>query len=299
MQFLIRIIYNFCYLRLMPRNDTRLLTNRQSTAPQCAHQKRGTKQKGTACLKLRIQFLTLHSAFLILLGCGLDVEDPTPPNPPQWVPKSLPEEWPERGIDAHESGSIFLEWIVDIEDDIKTCYISRALQDEVTGLPQKFEVIAEIEMSGRQSLAFIDRDIDQSIAYSYRLQAEDYASNLSSYSDSMSYMLLPILTPEFMQPNDQYSVEKVTSLSWVYSYAIEMEDYTITVLTQYDSLIVRDLFAPSSYTGEREFWNIPDSIVLKSGVLYKWRLDLGAKYYSDMETAGSESPWAYFLFSSE
>jgi hypothetical protein len=34
---------------------------------------------------------------IVLIGCGFDVEDPTPPSPPMWVEKSLLEEWPERG----------------------------------------------------------------------------------------------------------------------------------------------------------------------------------------------------------
>ena len=49
------------------------------------------------------------SLSLLTIQCGLNIEDSTPPSPPVWVQKSLPEEWPEPGIDAHESGGIFLE----------------------------------------------------------------------------------------------------------------------------------------------------------------------------------------------
>ena len=88
--------------------------------------------------------LLLSLIFFNFISCGLDIEDPTPPSTPVWVQKSLPEIWPERGIDAHESGGIFLEWEPNPEDDIEAYSIFRAERFEEDDSLGKYELLTVI-----------------------------------------------------------------------------------------------------------------------------------------------------------
>ena len=95
---------------------------KSSTSPTT---KNHTISNGPNRARMRSWLLTLLTINLSLLTiqCGLDIEDPTPPSSPVWVQKSLPEEWPERGIDAHESGGIYLEWEPNPEENIASYWL--------------------------------------------------------------------------------------------------------------------------------------------------------------------------------
>ena len=137
--------------------------------------------------------LTINLSLLTFDSCGLDVEDPTPPGPPIWVQKSLPEEWPERGIDAHESGGIYLEWEPSSEENIIAYHIFRAEFFDENDSIGDYKLIHRMEVASRIGLNYIDSDIEFRTKYFYKLKAEDISENLGEFSDSLSYSLLPSL----------------------------------------------------------------------------------------------------------
>jgi hypothetical protein len=241
--------------------------------------------------------LTFHFSLLIF-NCGLDIEDPTPPSPPVWVQKSLPEEWPERGIDAHESGAIFLEWEPNPEDHISAYLIYSAHYLEGNDSLGDFELLHRQDARSMINPSFLHSDAKVRVKYFYKLKAEDGSENLSDFSDSTFYTLLPSLPVYRMFPlGNGDTLNNVRQLTWNYDYRIEMENYCLTILTQSNSLILRTVLNPTNYVNRAESWLIPDSVVLNSNQIYKWRIDVGAQYVDNLEISGSESAWATFLFS--
>ena len=241
-----------------------------------------------------------HLLFIILLSCGLDIEDPTPPSPPVWVQKSLPEEWPERGIDAHETGGIFLEWEPNTEENIAVYLIFSARYYPENDSLGDYEILGSNAFESTISFNFLHSEAVTRIKYYFKLKAEDSAGNLSIFSDSLGYMLLPSLNTETMAPNgNSDTLHADRFLTWRYPYSTEMEDYGLTVLTQNNELIVRVQLSPTDYVNGLESWQIPESVVLASSQIYKWRIDIGAKYVNEFETSGSESAWAIFLYHGE
>jgi hypothetical protein len=244
-----------------------------------------------------LALLTFNFALLIS-ACGLDIEDPTPPSPPQWVQKSLPEEWPERGIDAHEIGGIFLEWESNLpRENISEYLLYRARNFIAKDSLGAFHYLTSVQQSNPSSLGYIDREILESSMYTYRLLAIDDSDNSSPYSDSISYTWLLPVEQATMSPNglsDPLDVER--KLHWAYEYHIRMESYCITILDSNNDLILRHISNPNSYVGGSQAWQIPLEISLVSGNVYKWRVDLDGGYIDQLETAGSESLWATFLY---
>ena len=133
--------------------------------------------------------------------CGLDVENPTPLSKPHWVIKSLPEEWPERGIDAHESGGIILEWEPDDIQDIVAYNIYRAEYFDTNDSLGDYELIYRKMTEFSSGLEYIDRPNKVSTKFYYRIQAENIDGDLSSNSDAISYTLLPSVVSDTMFPN--------------------------------------------------------------------------------------------------
>ena len=252
----------------------------------------------------RPPFSFLLSIFSILLfpvltlqSCGLDIEDPTPPSPPVWVQKSLPEEWPERGIDAHEFGSIYLEWEFNFNEDIVAYNIYRAQWFGMNDSLGDYNLITQIDLESIPDGEYIDSDVDIRTKYFYKLKSENSSKSMSVYSDSVFYSLLPQLSPAMLRPNGQdRSLGENRMLTWRYSYSIEMEDYCITILTRENELICRTIVLPGNYVYRDESWPIPDEIELQIGEVYKWRIDTGSHYVDGLETVGSESAWATFLY---
>ena len=143
-------------------------------------------------------FFTFNFSLLIF-HCGLDIEDPTPPSPPIWVQKSLPEEWPERGIDAHELGGIFIEWQQNAEHNVSAYLIYRSEYFLMNDSLGDFNLLYRLETGNENSLEYLDSDVLLRRTYCYRLRAEDSAQNLSGYSDSIYYELLPSIINNYRE----------------------------------------------------------------------------------------------------
>jgi hypothetical protein len=239
--------------------------------------------------------LTFNFAFLIS-ACGLDIEDPTPPTPPVWVQKSLPEEWPERGIDAHESGGIFLEWRYDPTENFDSYLLYRAEWFDSLDSLGNYDLLSRLETEAVPLNKFVDVMAHNRIRYYYKIRAEDDTGNRSEFSDSVTYMLLPAIRLIEMNPNGNTSLlPRDRTLSWIFNYQ-EMEEYILTIVTEQNELVYRILFQPHSYTGGVEEWQIPIEIGLGISTIYKWRIDTGADYYYHLESTGSESAWATFVY---
>jgi hypothetical protein len=246
---------------------------------------------------------TLIGTFLIILSsllifqCGIDVENPTPPSSPVWIEKSLPEEWPERGIDAFEGGGIYLEWEVNPVENVVAYTIYRATWYNENDSVGDFIVLAQEEVNSKNSLEYYDSYAHERTKYSYKIKAEDNSGNFSDFSDTVSYSLQTHLNINMLNPNGQFSsLNENRMLSWQNYYVNEMENYCITLLTLDNQLILRRVLQPATYLDEGESWQIPDDIILVSGMLYKWRIDTCANYVNGIENAGSESLWATFRF---
>ena len=137
----------------------------------------------------RLLFTFIFS--FLISACGLDIEDPTPPSPPVWVEKSLPEEWPERGIDAHETNGIYLEWMPNPQNEnISKYLVFRAEYFEVVDSLDNFIQIEIIDQQVPEITEYIDHLAVFGIRYYYKLKAEDRAGNVSLFSDSLTYKLL-------------------------------------------------------------------------------------------------------------
>jgi hypothetical protein len=237
-----------------------------------------------------VSLLTLHS-------CGLDIEDPTPPSSPVWFQKSLPEEWPERGIDAHETEGIYLEWEPNPEENVTAYLVFCARYYQENDSLGDYEKLGRNTSESTISFNFLHSEAAIRTNYYYKLKAEDSAGNYSVFSDSIGYTLLPSLDMETMTPNgNRDTLNNSRSLSWKYNYDIEMENYCLTLLTQNNELIYRILISPTDYVNGQEWWQIPESVVLDSTEIVKWRIDVGAQYINDLETFGSESNWATFSY---
>jgi hypothetical protein len=234
---------------------------------------------------------------LLILQCGLDVEDPTLPSPPVWIQKSLPEEWPERGIDAHESGGIYLEWAQSPEDNIAAYLLFRTMIFHEYDSLSDYELLYQLETETEQVLEYLDNDVAAGPKYQYRLRAQNLAGNLGPVSESVSYTLLPAWTIGEMTPNGALdTLGGDRKLKWSFNYHVEMENYCLTILTADNRLVWREILIPQNYIGENEFWRISQSMILESEQSYKWRMDTGGKYSYGLETTGSESNWATFLY---
>jgi hypothetical protein len=242
--------------------------------------------------------LLLSFSLLTLQSCGLDVEDPTPPSPPIWVEKSLPEEWPERGIDAHESGGVYLEWeSSETDENIAKYYIYRAEYFDLFDSLGDYGQIAGVLRDEAEIKTYVDQSISLDISYHYKLKAEDHSKNVSSFSDSAVYRMMRPIQSYTMIPNSHISELPLDrKLAWQYNYHIMMEGYCITVMNSQDSLIVRVVIAPRDYIGMAESWIVPENISLVDGATYYWRVDMVGYYVNNRETAGSESPWATFVY---
>ena len=241
--------------------------------------------------------LTFNFSFLIL-QCGLDVEDSTPPSAPVWVQKSLPEEWPERGIDAHESEGIFLEWEPNpIEENVTSYLLHRAEYFELEDSLGEFELLSTLILESSSASEYIDRSTTIDTRYHYVLIAEDASENQSTPSDTLGYIRLSTMNSASMLPNGlSVPLDSDRKLQWTYSYGVAMENYTMTILSADNGLILRRELIPGNYIGGIEYFTVPDTIVLSSGSSYKWRVDMGGRYVEDRETAGPESPWATFMY---
>jgi hypothetical protein len=242
--------------------------------------------------------LLTYSLSLLTIQCGLDIEDPSRPSAPIWVQKSLPEEWPERGIDAHEGGGIFIEWEALLpSESIMIIQVFRAEYDGLSDSLGDFNLLAEINTESTYIVEYHDYSARERIRYYYKLRGIDTSNNFSLFSDSLSYLLLPPVAIHTMSPNGVESViDEDRRLVWYYNLTIEMEEYCLTVLDEVDSLVIRELFQPANYDGGAESFALSANLPLISGNVYKWRIDTVANYLGAYETTSSESSWAIFKY---
>jgi hypothetical protein len=246
---------------------------------------------------LSLGLLLAYNFSLMLSSCGLDIEDPKPPSIPIWVQKSLPEEWPERGIDSHESGGILLEWRQPDNESIDRYEMFRAIDYEETDSLEIYELVAQVDAEIIDTQSYLDQTAELRKRYLYRIKAINNSERESSISEAISYKLLPRITRTKMIPDGVSELlDNDRKLMWWYNFQIEMEDYTLTIISNSNELMYRTRVYPSSYVGDRESLNIPSSVQLSIGQIYKWRIDLGADYLLNVETTGSESEWAYFIY---
>ncbi|MCF7826922.1 MAG: hypothetical protein K9M55_06330 [Candidatus Marinimicrobia bacterium] len=245
----------------------------------------------------KLRWLLAVVSFLIL-SCGLDVEDSTQLSPPVWVQKSLPEEWPERGIDAHESGGIFLEWLPNPSDEnVQSYLIFRTEYFDAQDSLGDYELLSILDMRTDDITEYIDRTNNVNRRYYYVIIAENDAGNQSTFSDTLSYIRFGAITAVSLQPNGvDIMLPQDRKVQWTYEDDVALENYTLTILNGENDLILRRQLTPGNYIGGIEYFTIPDTILLLSGDIYKWRVDMGAQYVDGRETAGSESAWATFLY---
>lgn len=243
-------------------------------------------------------FLIFQFSIFNLQSCGLDVEDSTPPSPPVWVEKSFPEEWPEHGVDAHESGGIYLEWKANPVEENVSEY--RIYKRPITGLADSlsdYEQIVSIVANELDLYHYVDRFAESYVNNVYRLQAVDQSGNISAYSDTAAYVLMYKISPYTLVPNGQRdTLNSARELEWHFSYHALMETYVITILSESNSLQHRSEFYPSTYVGGTEKYSIPVGVLLEHGKAYRWRIDLMGDYFEGKEQSGSESVWAYFYY---
>lgn len=234
---------------------------------------------------------------LTLQGCGLDVEDPTPPSPPVWVEKSFPAEWPEKGIDADKTSVIVLQWEQEDDEPIFSYQLYRAIYHDANDSLGDFGFHAEVNVESESIGEFRDSDLDIGVRYFYKIRSIDQAENFSVFSDSISYALLPRILSDMMTPNGPTTSLLIgRELRWHNFYTNDTEDYCLTMINIDEELILREQIQPQNYFSGVETWVIPTSIALDSNTVYKWRVDVNARYVDGKETYGSESPWATFTY---
>jgi len=129
-----------------------------------------------ACNNQYLAFFLLPFSFFII-SCGFDVEDPKPPAAPVWVEKSLPEEWPEGGINAHESGRLFLEWEPNLQDNIESYSLLRTQYYVTEDSLGAFEQIHRLDLNGAMDLSYLGPEVQTRILYFYNLQPEAVSGN--------------------------------------------------------------------------------------------------------------------------
>ena len=243
-------------------------------------------------------YLLLIASVSIIVKCGLNIEDPTPPSTPQWVQKSTPEQWPERGIDAHESGGIYLEWeAYPFDESIDEYLIYRAEYFEFADSIGNFDLIWRANIPSMAGNEHIDRDVQENTTYYYKMKAKDISQNTSAFSDSLEYTLLPQINTATLSPNGLFQeLNASRALSWNFFYDITVEKFCVTILSNTNEFVARQLLVPANYHGGNEVWIIPIDVYLSPEVTYKWRVDMCANFRGGLEMTGSESVWATFIF---
>jgi hypothetical protein len=250
-----------------------------------------------ASMNFWFQVLIIFHISILIFQCGFDVEDPSPPLPPIWVEKSLPEEWPEWGIDAHESRGIYLAWKANTESDIIAYNIYRASVEEYDNTTGSYLLLVHLNNKSFPEFNYVDHQVEFGRKYSYKLTAVDNGNTQSSFSDSVSYSIVHPIPFSTFSPNGLDRCLPVDrKLSWATPNTMNVENYCVTILTSSEEFVLRTQFLPGDYNSGIESWAIPASVVLQPDMVYKWRIDTGSEYYLDRETSGSESAWASFLY---
>ncbi len=182
--------------------------------------------------------LAIALAAMFFWACPNVSEDPFPPDPPQLVPKSLPEAWVEQGIDAVASGSpsILLMWVPNTESDLSGYTIYRA----DSTLNHRFYPVGNIDLISTfgSDTSYIDEAVGNYVDYYYFVTASDQAGNESAPSDTVKYRLMLPCFP--LAPTDRiYNVNPLT-FSWI----DQVGEYTYTQ----EYVLRLDAMLPSPHT---------------------------------------------------
>lgn len=270
-----------------------------------------------ASKRLRIEYRLISVsciAVFMVSGSCLDVpEDPEPPVRPEWVQKSLPESFDERGIDADNTGKerIVLMWYQNQEEDLAGYEIYRAdTSSDNTFKKIRFRDIFQVQ--GVDTMMF-DDSVSNHVDYFYCIKARDISGNLSISSDTISYRL--INAPECISPVNS-TVEAGLAFEWMdlasnyefsTEYVIRLENMSLgqTVWTARFTNIWYgyENNNPVSF----QFFNCsdqqPDNLIscntnlsrLVPGV-YRWKIKAISEVdnSTNLDEASGESEWAYF-----
>ncbi|MDD5582182.1 MAG: hypothetical protein PHS99_03075 [Candidatus Marinimicrobia bacterium] len=250
--------------------------------------------------------------FSFLIGCCLfflagcdDVEDPNPPHRPYFVPKSLPWEYDERGIDADDKvQGICLEWHRNADPELEGYIIYRAPDTSETGELKFFPIDTVFTFALNPVISdtmYVDTDITLGTMYYYYLRALDVSENKSEPSDTVRYALAP--PPSDCRPTLSQKAQLIPEFSWKFSndfqysinyYYIRLENITTRQVVWFYGVERKD------YTGGGQSVNFNADNTATEPVLsgedtYRWKVDaIGRQDPAGFEIEGSESPWITF-----
>lgn len=248
--------------------------------------------------------LLLMSCFLFWAGCE-DVEDPNPPDRPWLVPKSLPWEYEEQGIDADDKvAGIRLEWYRNPDPELEGYIVCRALDTSETDELKFYAVDTVFAYSLNPTLSdteYVDTDITFGTQYYYFIRALDISENKSAPSDTVCYILAP--SPGDCRPNLAEKASVKPEFSWKFSndfqysinyYYIRLENITTRQIVWFYGVPRFD------YTGQGQSVNYnadnkAAEPALSPDYTYRWKVDaVGRQDPAGFEIEGSESPWITF-----
>jgi len=236
---------------------------------------------------------------------------------PNFIPKSLPDNFVETGIDAHSDNAIYLEWNEPSSaenEGILGYYLYRGL---FTGGEYKFSKLATIERGNvavSPSDSYIDYEVSLDTMYYYYLRAYNDFGVSRNTSDTVFYELT--YKPNLYEPLGQitdsdprfyfsYGSGHMDRISYMYLRLlyneggvfnpllfVKRERYDLSngrfyvYLNQHDSHTFVLLDSLQTDTSGTKY--------LEKGQ-YKWRVDaVSSEAYGNPESQGSESNWGYF-----
>jgi len=236
---------------------------------------------------------------LFFNACGKNLEDPDPPARPEWMPKSLPYDTTETGIDAiPESDYIVLEWYTGNEDDLNTYRIYRTSRK----IENKYDLLEEVpsDLMAGSINTYLDESVSIGTSYFYFLRAVDQAGNLSPRSDTIEYKL--VTKVNLREPVNVTITDVKPTFKWsdvgtaASEYVIRVEQLNPIQVIWLSALSRRgytDEIQSIKYGTENTFYLTQEE--LSRGVNYRWRIDAVATFNREGdEVAGSESNWGYF-----
>lgn len=251
-------------------------------------------------LVLTITILLMFTVF----GCE-DIEDPNPPQRPVMVPKSLPWEYVEKGIDADDIVTgIFVEWYRNPDPGMDGYIVYRAADTSDTGkldFVRKDTVFSYPLNPMLSDTEFVDTDVDFGTMYYYFVRALGISESKSEPSDTVRYSLTP--PPSNCLPNLSEPAENIPDFSWRYSndfqfginyYYIRVENLTTRSVIWFYGVPRLD------YTGQGQTLRYnadgkASEAVLSPQNTYRWKIDaIGRQNIDGSEIEGSESRWITF-----
>jgi hypothetical protein len=237
-------------------------------------------------------------------GCE-DIENPTMPGRPVMVPKSLPWEYKEKGIDADDKVTgIFVEWYRNPEPEMEGYIVYRAADTsesrELTFV--RADTVFAYPLNPTLSdTEYVDTDVTFGTMYYYYIRALDISENKSIPSDTVRYTLTP--RPGECLPDMSEQAQVKPEFSWKYSndfqYGINYYYIRVENLTTRESVWFYGV-PRLDYTGQGQIvkYDIDGNATepaLSSAYTYRWKVDaIGRQDSEGYEIEGSESRWITF-----